>query len=116
MLKMWQGGGICHGIVLHKTGTKAPQRTKAKTFPRKASRRTIAVYESRTRRCGEILNGHSKTYWSTAFGMAGAQGGVCISIVDIWQAAIEARGIIVPRRPRWIILRVGEMQLRFFYL
>ena len=38
--------------------------------------------ESRTRRCGQLLQRHTEVFWSGAFGPSGIQGGVCISIAD----------------------------------
>lgn len=38
--------------------------------------------ESRIRRCGQLMHRQSETFWSAAFGTAGAQGGVCICIAE----------------------------------
>ena len=69
--------------------------------------------ESRIRRCGRLLQGQSETCWSAGFGTAGAQGGVCIAIAESLCNAIEDRGIIVPGRAQWIIMRVGEDRIGF---
>ena len=54
--------------------------------------------ESRIRRCGQLMHRQSETFWSVAFGTAGAQGGVCICIAESWRDAIVDRGIVVPGR------------------
>ena len=66
--------------------------------------------ESRIRRCGQLMHRQSETFWSAAFGTAGAQGGVCICIAESWRDAIVDRGIVVPGRAQWVIMQRGEVR------
>lgn len=54
--------------------------------------------ERRTRRYARLLPGQSETFWSAGFGIASAQGGVCIAIAETLCSTIVDRGIIVARR------------------
>ena len=67
--------------------------------------------ESRTRRCGQLLQRHTEVFWSGAFGPSGIQGGVCISIADSWRSAVVDRGILIPGRAQWMLVQWGEIRL-----
>ena len=59
---------------------------------------------------------HSEVFWLPAFGSSGIQGGVCISIADVWKSAIVDPGIVVPGHAQWLLLqweqtRVGLLNL-----
>ena len=72
--------------------------------------------ESRIRRCGQLMHRQSETFWSAAFGTAGAQGGVCMTIAAPWRDAIVDRGIVIPGRAQWMLLQWGEIRLGFLNL
>ena len=69
--------------------------------------------ESRIRRCGKLLKGHGEALWLATFGPFGIQGGVYISIVELWDKVVLDRGVIVLGKAHWIIMQKGSMRLGF---
>ena len=69
--------------------------------------------ESRIRRCGQLMHRPSETFWPAAFGTAGAQGGVCMTIAAPWGDPIVDIGIVIPGRAQWMLLQWGEIKLGF---
>ena len=60
---------------------------------------------SRVKRYDSLLSGRYETFWSVGFGPMEGQGGVCMSIAEVWQPSVLERSVLVPGRAQVVTVQ-----------
>ena len=61
-----------------------------------------------TQSCGQLLPGHSRTFWEPATGVMSRNGGVAISVGPRWLSCVRDHGTLVAGRCIWVSMQIDD--------